>query len=128
MSDPETPQPEMDQKHKGQPIGEGLLIGVGQELGLSIRVDGCPLVGREFVLLNMLVSGPGEALMISNHLKVYLEVLQGIDLIPIVVGDRAEFASPLLRFGELTASQDITDGVLTGSLWERRRVGGRVSL
>lgn len=63
----------------------------------------------------MRVSSPGEALLVSNHLQVYLEVLQGIDLIPVVVGDGAEFASPLPRFGELMTSEDIADGVLTGS-------------
>ena len=113
MSDAEASQPEVNQKHKGEPIGarpgttwarEGLLIGVGQEFSLGVRVDGRPLVGREPILLNMLIGSPGEALLVSDHLQVYLEMLEGIDLIPIVVGDGSEFPSPLPRFGEFMAS------------------------
>ena len=130
MGDPEASQPEVNQKHKGEPIGarpgttwarKGLLVGVGQKLGLSIGVDSCPLVGREPILLNMLIGSPGEALLIPDHLQVYLEMLEGIDLIPVVVGDRAEFASSLLGFDEFMAPEDVADGVLTGSPWERRR-------
>jgi len=69
----------------------------------------------------MLIGSPGEALLIPDHLQVYLEMLEGIDLIPVVVGDRAEFASSLLGFDEFMAPEDVADGVLTGSPWERRR-------
>jgi hypothetical protein len=50
----------MNQKHKGEPIGEGFLIGVGQEFGLGVRVDGRPLVRREFVPLDVLIGKPRE--------------------------------------------------------------------
>lgn len=127
MSNPKASQPEVNQQHKGQPIRERFLVGIGQELSFSIGVDGRPLVGREFVLLNMLVGSPGETLLIPDHLQVYLEVLQGIDLIPIVVGDGSEFASPSLGSGQFMTPEDIADGILTGSLWERMISGGHAS-
>lgn len=67
-------------------------------------------MGREPILLNILVGSPGEALLVSDHLQVYLEMLEGIDLIPVVVGDRSELASSLSRFGDPVAMQDIANG------------------
>lgn len=110
MSNAEASQPEMDQEHKGESIGEGFLVGVGQEFSLGTGVDSCPLVGREPILLNMLAGSPGEAPFVSNHLQVYLEMLEGVGLIPTVVGDGAEFASSFPRFDEFIVPENIKDG------------------
>jgi len=63
----------------------------------------------------MLIGGPGEALLVLDHFQVYLEMSEGIDLIPIVVGAGAEFASLSPGSGEFMASEDIANGVLPGS-------------
>ena len=45
----------MDEQEEGQAIGEGLLKGVGEELGSGDGIDGGPLVGRQFVASEVVV-------------------------------------------------------------------------
>lgn len=111
MEKAEGSQLEVDEQEEGQAIGEGLLVGIGKELSSGDGIDDRPLIWRVFVASEVLVHLDGEAFEIQDMLEVDLEVLEGLEVLPVIGTDGVEPAPLLLGLGEAVTTMDIAHGV-----------------
>jgi len=73
---------------------------VSEELGSADRICGSSLTGREFVASEVLVDLDREAVEVWDMLEIDLELLEGIEALPVMGTDGAELAALLLGLGE----------------------------